>query len=100
MNKTQFETRIYQVTKLTLPVLQMIAVHNSGETLINLAVIEAHVKTLKLVGMANWDCVGDNEMLCINENGKPALTITEHELIGSIELTESEQDLLMQEKLS
>lgn len=96
--KTQFETKIYQVTKLTLPILQMIAVHNSGKTLINLAVIEAHVQVLKLVGMANWDCIGDNEMLCINENGKPALTITVHEYIG--ELTESEADLLNQENLS
>lgn len=96
--KTAFNIRLYQITELMIPVLQMIANHNSGKLLINLAVIEAHVKTLEAIGMANWSCAGDNDMLVIHENGMPALTITVIEFIG--ELTASEADLINQENLS
>jgi hypothetical protein len=85
MTKTEFETRIYKVSKLTLPVLQMIAAHNSGKTLINISVLEAHVKALRVIGMADWDCATQDEYMVISEGGKPALNIMLHTYVGSID---------------
>lgn len=87
--ETQFDIRLLEINRYIIPVLEMIAAHNSGLTKINLAVIEAHVMTFKAMGLIAWDCLVNDDVLQVNYEGKPAIIITEKMFIGELTTNEN-----------